>query len=243
MAIDPDVPSRNNSIYSEFLQWLVVNIPDEDIERGPYNNKRLSFFPSFIFKPLHSTSQLKHIRTFFFFMLLVHAQKKEQDATSCSRSFILIDFQSPPPQFYYFRESSAENGKKKIDTLPTLFFFAPRFFFALVFWPDNGAVVGTKRKHFLFFLPLPHILVTQATCWLNTLAHCRRTTAANIASSSWHTSSPMDQSSTRAACLTQSRATGHLGRVSAPANSPNSIGSASRWPSTISRQSSIRPCR
>jgi phosphatidylethanolamine-binding protein (PEBP) family uncharacterized protein len=34
MAIDPDVPSRNNSIYSEFLQWLVVNIPDEDIERG-----------------------------------------------------------------------------------------------------------------------------------------------------------------------------------------------------------------
>lgn len=38
MAIDPDVPSRNNSIYSEFLQWLVVNIPDEDIERGQFTN-------------------------------------------------------------------------------------------------------------------------------------------------------------------------------------------------------------
>lgn len=34
MAIDPDVPSQNNSIYFEFLHWLVVNIPDEDIERG-----------------------------------------------------------------------------------------------------------------------------------------------------------------------------------------------------------------
>ena len=34
LAIDPDVPSRNNSVYSEFLHWLVVNIPDEDIERG-----------------------------------------------------------------------------------------------------------------------------------------------------------------------------------------------------------------
>ena len=36
MAIDPDVPSQNNSLYSEFLHWLVVNIPDEDIERGRY---------------------------------------------------------------------------------------------------------------------------------------------------------------------------------------------------------------
>lgn len=152
-------------------------------------------------------------------------------------SFSLIS--NLPPNFIIFVSHQLRTGKKNRYTL----FFAPRFFFALVFWPDNGAVVGTKRKHFLFFLPLPHILVTQATCWLNTLAHCRRTTAANIASSSWHTSSPMDQSSTRAACLTQSRATGHLGRVSAPANSPNSIGSASRWPSTISRQSSIRPCR
>lgn len=107
-------------------------------------------------------------------------------------SFSLIS-NLPPPQFYYFRESSAENGKKKIDTLPTLFFFAPRFFFALVFWPDNGAVVGTKRKHFLFFIPLPtywwrrrragwipwpiavaqrrptslHLLGTQAARWIN----------------------------------------------------------------------------
>lgn len=36
VAIDPDVPSQNNSIYSEFLHWLVVNIPGEDIERGNY---------------------------------------------------------------------------------------------------------------------------------------------------------------------------------------------------------------
>lgn len=41
MAIDPDVPltSRNqinstNGLYSEFLQWLVVNIPEEDIQKG-----------------------------------------------------------------------------------------------------------------------------------------------------------------------------------------------------------------
>ena len=37
MAIDPDVPphgSGNAGSYSQFLQWLVVNIPDEDIERG-----------------------------------------------------------------------------------------------------------------------------------------------------------------------------------------------------------------
>jgi len=34
IAIDPDVPTRQNSRYSEFLHWLVVNIPDDDIERG-----------------------------------------------------------------------------------------------------------------------------------------------------------------------------------------------------------------
>jgi phosphatidylethanolamine-binding protein len=34
VAIDPDVPSRQNSRYSEFLHWLVVNIPGDDIERG-----------------------------------------------------------------------------------------------------------------------------------------------------------------------------------------------------------------
>lgn len=37
MAIDPDVPPNgrgNAGSYSQFLQWLVVNIPDEDIERG-----------------------------------------------------------------------------------------------------------------------------------------------------------------------------------------------------------------
>ncbi|XP_046443939.1 OV-16 antigen-like [Daphnia pulex] len=46
MAIDPDVPSRNNSIYSEFLQWLVVNIPDEDIERGDVLAEYLGPLPS-----------------------------------------------------------------------------------------------------------------------------------------------------------------------------------------------------
>ncbi|XP_057378022.1 OV-16 antigen-like [Daphnia carinata] len=46
MAIDPDVPSQNNSIYSEFLHWLVVNIPDEDIERGDVLAEYLGPLPS-----------------------------------------------------------------------------------------------------------------------------------------------------------------------------------------------------
>ena len=41
MAIDPDVPSRNQSIYSQFLQWLVVNIPQEDMQRGWYSINHL----------------------------------------------------------------------------------------------------------------------------------------------------------------------------------------------------------
>lgn len=74
MAIDPDVPSRNNSIYSEFLQWLVVNIPDEDIERGPYNNKRLSFFPPpFFFNLSIQPASWNIFERSSSFMLLVHA--------------------------------------------------------------------------------------------------------------------------------------------------------------------------
>jgi hypothetical protein len=77
-------------------------------------------------------------------------------------------------------------------------------------------------------------------CWRNTLAHCRRIKAASIASSSWPTGSRTDQSSTRGGCRTQSRAIGRRGPVSAPGNSPNFTGSASRRPLTISRQNSTR---
>jgi phosphatidylethanolamine-binding protein (PEBP) family uncharacterized protein len=60
MAIDPDVPSRNNSIYSEFLQWLVVNIPDEDIERGQSKHTQSVSIYLFLYKaPVFKTMRLK----------------------------------------------------------------------------------------------------------------------------------------------------------------------------------------
>jgi len=46
MAIDPDVPSRSYSTYSQFLQWLVVNIPQEDLSRGDYLAEYLGPLPS-----------------------------------------------------------------------------------------------------------------------------------------------------------------------------------------------------
>lgn len=60
MAIDPDVPSRNNSIYSEFLQWLVVNIPDEDIERGQSKHTHTECIYLSLYKaPVFKTMRLK----------------------------------------------------------------------------------------------------------------------------------------------------------------------------------------
>lgn len=41
VAFDPDMPNRNNSVYSEFLHWLVVNIPDEEVERGVHPSSSL----------------------------------------------------------------------------------------------------------------------------------------------------------------------------------------------------------
>ena len=56
MAIDPDVPSRSYSTYSQFLQWLVVNIPQEDMSRGPHDQS--SPFTRFISRFYDQTSLL-----------------------------------------------------------------------------------------------------------------------------------------------------------------------------------------
>ena len=32
--IDPDATSRANPIYREFLHWLVVNVPENDLTQG-----------------------------------------------------------------------------------------------------------------------------------------------------------------------------------------------------------------
>lgn len=66
VAIDPDVPNRNNSVYSEFLHWLVVNIPDEDVERGDVLADYLGPLPSqgggqhrFVFQVFRQTERIR----------------------------------------------------------------------------------------------------------------------------------------------------------------------------------------
>ena len=136
---------------------------------------------------------------------------------------------------------------------PLFFFFffirSPSYkllFFLLPSSSQIGGSGGYKNNPLFWLFLLFHFYLTfaddeQAMCWPNTLDRCRRIKAANIASSSWPTSSRTDQSSTRGDCRTQSPAIGHRGPVSAHENSPNYTGSASQQPLTISRQSSTHP--
>lgn len=36
LMVDPDAPSRTNSLYREVRHWLVMNIPESSVEKGDH---------------------------------------------------------------------------------------------------------------------------------------------------------------------------------------------------------------
>lgn len=70
MAIDPDVPSHSYSTYSQFLQWLVVNIPQEDMPRGPFNQSSSFMIFTLLFNDHHFlTIQLIYTNIILYYII------------------------------------------------------------------------------------------------------------------------------------------------------------------------------